>query len=618
MIEVSGIRVALDGLDGSDSAELKAVRRAVLRMLHLAPDDMSSLELRKRSIDARKKSDVHLNCTARVALRGGANAERALLGKMRKGRLAKQVVLVDEQPTGWSQLVGAASTNQHDAAGKHAPVASAPPRAQKTQVPTKSPQATTASRDTKADQPETSSSQDASSLALESVLPPRNTRPIVIGAGCAGLFCALALAEAGCPPLLVERGDGSRERTKAIETFNRTGVLDPESNIQFGLGGAGTFSDGKLATGTKSPSHRLILQTLVDAGAPQRILWDAKPHVGSDILPRVVEHVLARIVELGGEVRLRTRMIDLDATGGQIRSVTLTWRDAATGVLREERVSTSQLVLACGHSARDVYQLLFDRGIFLERKTFAMGVRIEHLQANIDRVQYGPAAGHPALGAAPYKLAVHLPSGRGAFSFCMCPGGYVVAAASEEGGVVTNGMSLSDRAGTNANAGLLANVLPEDLPGNDVLAGIELQRHCERAAFAAGGGNYVAPAQLVGDFLRNVPSTAGGEVAPTYPRGVTWGSIDSCLPPYVTDTLREAIPLMGRKLRGFDTADAVLTGVESRSSSPVRVTRGQDGQALDTLGLFPCGEGGGYAGGIMSAAADGIRCAQWVLAAQKQ
>jgi uncharacterized FAD-dependent dehydrogenase len=242
-----------------------------------------------------------------------------------------------------------------------------------------------------------------------------------------------------------------------------------------------------------------------------------------------------------------------------------------------------------------------------------MGVRIEHLQADINRAQYGAFAGHPALGAAPYKLAVHLPDGRSAFSFCMCPGGYVVAAASELEGVVTNGMSLSDRAGNNANAGLLANVQPSDLPGDDVLAGIVLQRSCEQDAFVAGGGGYVAPTQLVGDFLQGVPSSAGGVVVPTYPRGVAWGSVERCLPDYVTETLRGAIPLMGRRLRGFDAADAVLTGVETRSSSPVRVTRGADGQSVSTRGLFPCGEGAGYAGGIMSAAADGIRCAQWLL-----
>lgn len=551
MIEVSGITVALDHLDGTDADDERAVREAVRRMLRLAPSDIASVELRKRSIDARKRNDVHLTCTARVALVGGANAERALLNRLRRQRMGKRVRQVDDVPR---------------------------------------PRRTT--------------------------FPPTDERPVVVGAGCAGLFCALALAEAGLAPILVERGDGSRDRTRTIERFNETGVLDPESNIQFGLGGAGTFSDGKLSTGTKSPSHRLILETLVEAGAPRRILWDAKPHVGSDILPAVVEHVLARIVGAGGEVRLRTRMTDLGISAGRVCSVTLSSRDEATGAEREEVIPITQLVLASGHSARDVYELLRDRGAALERKTFAMGVRIEHLQADIDQVQYGPAAGHPALGAAPYKLAVHLPDGRSAFSFCMCPGGYVVAAASEPGGVVTNGMSLSSRAGTNANAGLLANVFPQDLPGSDVLAGIELQRSCERAAFAAGGEGYVAPAQLVGDFLAGIPSTGPGRVTPTYPRGVAWGTVDGCLPSIVSSTLRGALPLMGKRLRGFDAPDAVLTGVESRSSSPVRMTRGEDGQSIGTDGLFPCGEGAGYAGGIMSAAVDGIRCADWVIAAR--
>lgn len=549
MIEITGIRVAPERLDGTDDADLRAVRQAVLRMLRLAPDDLASLELRKRSIDARKKNEVQLLFTARITLRGGQNAERALLKKASKWRVGKQLKTVEAKPVAWKRAT----------------------------------------------------------------VLPTDDRPVVVGAGCAGLFCALALAEAGRAPILVERGDGSRERTSAISTFNETGVLDPESNIQFGLGGAGTFSDGKLSTGTKSPFHRLVLETLVEAGAPQRILWDAKPHVGSDILPRVVENVLARITELGGEVRLRTRMCDLDVTGGRVRSVTLVSHDRSTGILREEQLGCSQLVIACGHSARDVFELLKRRGVMLERKTFAMGVRIEHLQADIDRSQYGHFAGLPSLGAAPYKLAVHLPSGRGAFSFCMCPGGYVVAAASEPEGVVTNGMSLSDRAGTNANAGLLANVFPDDLPGDDVLAGLALQRGCEKAAYAAGGGGYAAPAQLVGDFLQDAASSAGGSVVPTYPRGVSWGKVDPCLPDYVSETLRAAIPLMGRRLRGFDVADAVLTGVETRSSSPVRVTRGSDGQAVGTLGLYPCGEGAGYAGGIMSAAADGIRCAEWVL-----
>lgn len=553
MIEVTGIKVPLNHLDGSDDSEQRAVRAALLRMLHLPPDELGSLELRKRSVDARKKKDVHLVFTARVALRGGSNAERVLLAKTHAGRMAKHIARVEDAPK--PSLAGSAAG-------------------------------------------------------------PADLRPVVVGAGCAGLFCALALAKAGLAPILVERGDGTRARTEAIRRFAQTGELDPESNIQFGLGGAGTFSDGKLGTGTKSPLHRLILETFVQAGAPRRILWDAKPHVGSDILPRVVENVLCQITAHGGEVRLRTRLTDLQVEDGQVRRVTLETHDCTTGILREEQLSISELVLACGHSARDVYELLRERGVLLERKTFAMGVRIEHLQAAIDRAQYGPSAGHPALGAAPYSLAAHLDERRSAFSFCMCPGGFVVAAASEPGGVVTNGMSLSDRAGTNANAGLLANVYPDDLPGDDVLAGIALQRRCEQAAFAAGGGGYVAPAQLVGDFLQGCASHAAGEVRPTYPRGVAWGSIEGCLPSYITETLRGAIPLMARRLKGFDAADAVLTGVETRSSSPVRVVRGQDGQSCSTRGLFPCGEGAGYAGGIMSAATDGLRCAAWVIAAR--
>lgn len=536
MIEVSGIRIPLSALDGSDERELAACRRALARKLHVRESDIELLERRRRSIDARKRGDVQLTFTLRAELAPGARV-----------RADKGVKLVDERPFTFP-----------------APVAHT------------------------------------------------GSRPVVVGAGCAGLFCALSLARAGLEPLLVERGDDAARRAEAVRRHNETGELDVESNIQFGVGGAGTFSDGKLQTGTRSPAHRLILETFVAAGAQRQILWDAKPHVGSDVLPRVVTDIVRQIEEAGGEVRTRCRMSDLDVTGGRVHSVTLV-TTGDDGVEREERVSASCMVLACGHSARDVFELLRDRGVALERKTFAMGVRIEHLQADIDRALYGPAAGHPALGAAPYGLSCHLPSGRSAFSFCMCPGGYVVSAASERGGVCTNGMSLSDRAGTNANAGLLANVFPEDLPGDDALAGVELQRACERAAFAAGGGAYVAPAQLVGDFLQGVPSSAGGRVRPTYPRGVSWGDVATCLPPYVAETLRDAIPVLGRRLRGFDAADAVLTGVETRSSSPVRVTRGDDGQSVSVRGLWPVGEGAGYAGGIMSAATDGILAAQKIV-----
>ncbi len=541
MIEVSGIRVPLKALDGSDKRELAECRRALARKLHVSERDLLRVERRRRSIDARKQGNVQLTFTLRAELAPGTHV-----------RAAKGVKLVDEWPFTFP-----------------APVARV------------------------------------------------GGRPVVVGAGCAGLFCALSLARAGLEPLLVERGEDAARRAQTVRHHNETGELDVESNIQFGVGGAGTFSDGKLQTGTKSPAHRLILETFVAAGAQPQILWDAKPHIGSDVLPRVVTQIVREIEEAGGEVRTRCRMSDLDITGGAIRGVTLATM-GEDGLVREELIPTDCVILACGHSARDVFALLREHGVTMERKTFAMGVRIEHLQANIDRALYGSAAGHPALGAAPYSLSCHLPSGRSAFSFCMCPGGYVVSAASEAGGVCTNGMSLSDRAGTNANSGLLANVFPEDLPGDDVLAGVELQRKCERAAFAAGGGAYVAPAQLVGDFLQGAPSTSGGRVTPTYPRGVSWGDVAPCLPPYVAETLREAIPLLGRRLRGFDVADAVLTGVETRSSSPVRVTRGDDGQSLSVRGLWPVGEGAGYAGGIMSAATDGILAAEKVVAAYAQ
>ena len=554
MLEISNLKIALARLDGTPESERRAVRAAVLRRLHVAPDDVTGVELRRRSVDARKRDNVHLTVTARVTLRGGANAERALLAKLARRKNDRGIQQVED----------------------NAPLL--PSRVAKS--------------------------------------PAR--RPVVVGAGCAGLFCALALASAGLDPILVERGDDASRRGEAVRRFNETGELDCESNIQFGAGGAGTFSDGKLTTGTKSALHRLVLDTFVEAGAAPEIAWDAKPHIGSDVLPGVVDHICARIRELGGEIRFRTRLVGIDMTGGstapRVEAVSLERREPS-GLLVEERLRTDALVLACGHSARDVFGLLRDLGVALDRKTFAMGVRIEHLQADIDRAQYGPSAGHPALGAAPYKLVAHLPSGRSAYSFCMCPGGYVVAAASEEGGVVTNGMSLAARAGINANSGLLANVLPSDLPGDDPLAGIELQRQCERAAFEMGGGGYVAPAQLVGDFLRREASSAAGRIAPTYPRGVAWGEVDGCLPPYVAETLREAIPAMARHLRGFDDAEAVLTGVESRSSSPVRVTRGEGFQSVSHAGLFPAGEGAGYAGGIMSAATDGLRVADAVISA---
>lgn len=561
MLELSNLNVELAKLDGSLSCEQATLRQAAQKRLHVAPDDISSVEIRRRSIDARKKAQVHMTYTVRITLRRGNAAESELLAKLARRHDDKNIRQVTPEPL---MLPGHAQGS------------------------------------------------------LE-------RRPVVVGAGCAGLFCALALANAGLEPILVERGDDAMRRGEVVEHFNKTGELDPESNIQFGAGGAGTFSDGKLTTGTKSPLHRLILDTFVEAGAAADIAWDAKPHIGSDVLPNVVTNICKRIEELGGSVYMRTRLTNIEVTAGSgaisdgvangrnTRITKVVLERTHEGLVVEERIPTDTLVLACGHSARDVFEMLHTMNVELERKVFAMGVRIEHLQADIDRAQYGPAAGHPALGAAPYKLVSHLPNGRSAYSFCMCPGGYVVGAASEPEGVVTNGMSLAARAGTNANSGLLANVMPEDLPGGDVLAGVELQRACERRAFELGGGNFVAPAQLVSDFLKNQATSTGGSIVPTYPRGVAWSRIDECLPAYISETLRAAIPEMARHLRGFDNPEAVLTGIESRSSSPVRVARGANLMSTSHAGLYPAGEGAGYAGGIMSAATDGLRVAQAII-----
>lgn len=555
MIEVSGIQLSPRDMHGDKSAETQACRAALLRRLHVAPDDITSIVLQRRSIDARKKDRLKLNYTLRATLRGGANAERELLHRLEHCHDKSGVKQVEEVPLYWPYI-------------------------------------------------------EPTLLA--------HKRPVVVGAGCAGLFCALTLAEAGLKPILIERGDDARRRSHVVNAFNHGAELDRESNIQFGLGGAGTFSDGKLATGTKSPLHRLVLDTFVKAGASADILWDSHPHVGSDVLPQVVTHIAQRICELGGELRCRCRMTNIiyKGTKGERRITGIkVVQTLSDGTLREEQIDTNDVVLSCGHSARDVFALLQDKDIALERKTFAMGVRIEHLQTDVDRAQYGRFAGDPILGAAPYKLVAHLPpeleriGGRSAFSFCMCPGGYVVAATSEKDAVVTNGMSFTARDGINANSGLLANVFPDDLPGDDPLEGIKLQRSCEHKAFELGGSNYAAPAQLVGDFLARQPSTGAADVMPTYPRGVVWGEIDTCLPNYVSEVLRAAIPLMGRRLSCFNEETAILTAAETRSSSPVRVIRGAGLQSVSCTGLWPAGEGAGYAGGIMSAATDGIRIA---------
>ncbi len=438
--------------------------------------------------------------------------------------------------------------------------------------------------------------------------------PIVVGAGPAGLFCALALARAGLRPLLIERGRPVEERMRDVRTFANGGRLDEESNIQFGEGGAGTFSDGKLTTGTKSPFARFVLEEFVACGAPGDILIDAKPHIGTDYLPKVVKNLRRQIEDAGGEVRFSTQLKACRWDGpDDTARVTVTLRDLRTG--EEEELETDALMLAVGHSARDTFAMLDDAGVAMVRKPFAVGVRIEHAQHAIDEAQYGSSAGHPALPSADYKLAVHTSQERGVYTFCMCPGGQVVAAASEAGGVCVNGMSDHARSGENANSALLVEVRPDDFPLEEgVLAGVAFQRQLEQAAYRVCGETYAAPAQTVGDFLEG--SKGGPLGSATYPRGVVEADLHEVLPAFVTEALEEALPRLGRKLKGFNSPKAVMTAVEARSSSPVRIVRDKATlQSVSHPGLYPVGEGAGYAGGIMSAACDGLRVAEAVIAA---
>ena len=438
---------------------------------------------------------------------------------------------------------------------------------------------------------------------IEPIKTKKVSRPIIIGSGPSGLFMALLLARSGIKPLIIERGAKVDDRIKDVQKFFKSGELNLESNIQFGEGGAGTFSDGKLYTLISNSRMKYVFDEFIKAGAPAEIAWEAKAHIGTDKLREIVKNIREEIISLGGKILFNTKLTDLKVENQKIKSII---------VNDGKEILTDRLILAIGHSARDTYQMLFDRQIKMEAKTFSMGLRIEHSAEAINRAQYGKFYNHPSLGVARYKLVAHFPEGRSVYTFCMCPGGQVVGASSEKERLVTNGMSEYAQDKVNSNSALLVNVGPEDFESDHPLAGVEFQRHWEAQAFAAGGGNYHAPVQLVGDFLENKASTGIKKIKPSYQPGIKATSLNNCLPDYIISSIRKALPILENKIKGFATSDAVLTGIETRSSAPLRIIRDEKFQT-NIQGIYPIGEGAGYAGGIISSALDGIIVAEEII-----
>ncbi|MGI6086047.1 MAG: NAD(P)/FAD-dependent oxidoreductase [Acetivibrionales bacterium] len=530
MIRLSNIKIKISDASNAND-ERQALHKAILSILNISKDELIVFKLFRKSVDARKKTDIHYVCTVDIEVKN----EKAILKRFdNKGVIPAPELEIKKLVPGTKKM---------------------------------------------------------------------HEQPVIIGMGPAGLFAGLILSKYGYKPIILERGEDVDSRTKKIREFWKTGILDTESNVQFGEGGAGTFSDGKLTTLINDPRCRIVLKEFVKAGAPPEILYISKPHIGTDLLKTTVKNIRESIIANGGEIRFKAKVTDITVKDGRVSELIIN---------DNEKINCDTVLLAIGHSSRDTFEVLYKRSVEIHQKAFSIGVRIEHPQAVIDKIQYGDFAGYPGLGAADYKLAYHGKNGRSVYTFCMCPGGYVVAAASEKNHLVTNGMSEYKRDGMNANSALLVGITPDDFYSEHPLAGIEFQRKWEHLAFQLGGENYKAPVQLTGDFLADRPSTGWGTVEPTYKQGVTFADLRECLPPYVTDMLKDAILDFDKKIRGFAIPDGILTGVETRSSSPVRILRGKNYQS-NISGLYPIGEGAGYAGGIISSAVDGIKAAEIII-----